>query len=582
MNYNYVSEKNHLLLLALLKAYGIRKVIASPGATNITLVASMQSDSYFELYSCVDERSAAYMACGLCEASGEPVVISCTGATSAREYMPALTEAYYRKLPVLAITSTQDISRVGHLIAQVTDRSVRPNDIVMESVHLQTVKDKNDEWDCTIKINKALQALTCHGGGPVHINLTTTYSRDFTVKELPQAVKIGHYTCMEELPALPEGRIAVFIGAHNIWTNQATQVLDDFCNSHDAVVFCDHCSNYRGKYRVLNSLIGLQTAYHSPLLDVDLLIHIGEVSGAYDAFTFCPKQVWRVSLDGKIRDQFKKLTAVFEMSEEYFFSKYITENKKDDNFYKDWQNEIENVNNLIPELPFSNIWVAQQTAPRLPQNSVLYLGILNSLRSWNYFETPSSIEEHSNTGGFGIDGIISTLIGSSFANHEKIHFAVVGDLSFFYDMNSLGNRHVMNNVRIMVINNGKGMEFRLINHNGAMFGEKTDEYIAAGGHFGNQSSQVVKNLAVNWGYEYLSASNKEEFSNAIDRFITSSLTDRPMVFEVFTDTEGETTALKMMEELIVDNKILLKSKAKEVAKSIIGERGKKMIKSFLK
>ena len=154
---------------------------------NITLVASMQYDSYFELYSCVDERSAAYMACGLAEASGEPVVISCTGATSAREYMPGLTEAYYRKLPVLAITSTQDISRVGHLIAQVTDRSTRPNDIVMESVHLQTVKDTTDEWDCTIKINKALHALYRHGGGPVHINLTTTYSRDYSVRELPLA-----------------------------------------------------------------------------------------------------------------------------------------------------------------------------------------------------------------------------------------------------------------------------------------------------------------------------------------------------------------------------------------------------------
>lgn len=582
MEYNYVSEKNHLLLLALLKAYGIKKVIASPGATNITLIASMQHDPYFELYSCVDERSAAYMACGLSEASGEPVIISCTGATSAREYMPGLTEAYYRKLPVLAITSTQDISRVGHLIAQVTDRSSRPNDIVMESVHLQTVKDTTDEWDCTIKINKALQALTRHGGGPAHINLTTTYSKNYSIKELPKVTKIGHYTATEMLPALPNGKIAVFIGAHNIWTEKTTQILDSFCSSNNAVVFCDHCSNYRGKYRVLNSLIGLQTAYHSPLLDIDLLIHIGEVSGAYDAFTFCPKQVWRVNPDGEIRDQFKKLTAVFEMPEEYFLSRYITENKKDDSYYKSWMKEIESINNKIPELPFSNIWVAQNTAPKLPENSVLYLGILNSLRSWNYFETPSTIEEHSNTGGFGIDGIMSTLIGSSFAHPNKIHFAILGDLSFFYDMNSLGNRHITNNVRIMVINNGKGMEFRLINHNGAMFGDKTDEYIAAGGHFGNQSPQVIKNLATNWGYEYLSASNKEEFKNVINRFTTPSLTEYPMVLEVFTDTEGETKALKMMEELIVDNKLAFKNKVKETVKSIIGDKGKDIIKTILK
>ena len=119
MEYKYVNEKNHLILLSLLKAYGIKRVIASPGATNITLVASMQHDPYFEMYSCVDERSAAYMACGMAEQTGEPVMLSCTGATSARDYMPGLTEAYYRKLPILTITSTQDVSKVGHLATQV-------------------------------------------------------------------------------------------------------------------------------------------------------------------------------------------------------------------------------------------------------------------------------------------------------------------------------------------------------------------------------------------------------------------------------------------------------------------------------
>lgn len=581
MDYKYVSEKNHLILLALLKAYGIRKVIASPGATNITLVASMQHDPYFELYSCVDERSAAYMACGLAESSGEPVVISCTGATSAREYMPGLTEAYYRKLPVLAITSTQDISRVGHLIAQVTDRSMRPNDIVMESVHLQTVKDKTDEWDCTIKINKALHALTRHGGGPAHINLTTTYSRDYSVRELPEARKISYYFYGDTLPKLPDGKIAVFVGAHNIWTPGETDILDEFCARHNAVVFCDHCSNYRGRYRVLNSLVGLQTNYHSPLLDIDLLIHIGEVSGAYDAFTFRAKQIWRVAQDGEIRDQFMKLTAVFEMSERYFFSKFIDSDVKDDSFIKEWNAEIENINLKIPELPFSNIWIAQQMASRMPKNSVLYLGILNTLRSWNYFETPASVEEHSNTGGFGIDGIVSTLIGSSFGKPNKIHYAVIGDLSFFYDMNSLGNRHIKNNVRILVINNGKGMEFRLINHNGAMFGDETDKYIAAAGHFGNQSPQVLKHLAADWGYEYMTAKDKKEFNAVIDRFLCPTITERPMVFEVFTDTLSETLALKTMEELMADNSVLLKNKAKDAVKSVVGEKGKRFLKSII-
>lgn len=134
----------------------------------------------------------------------------------------------------------------------------------------------------------------------------------------------------------------------------------------------------------------------------------------------------------------------------------------------------------------------------------------------------------------------------------------------------------------MVINNGKGMEFRLINHNGAMFGDETDKYIAAAGHFGNQSPQVLRHLAEDWGYEYMAASSKDEFNAVIDRFLCPEITDRPMVLEVFTDTVSETTALKMMEELVADNGILLKNKAKDAVTTVVGEKGKRFIKSILK
>lgn len=78
----YNSEKAIQVVVSLLKQYGIKKIIASPGGTNVTFVATIQQDDFFEIYSCVDERSAAYIACGLTAESGEPVAISCTGATS--------------------------------------------------------------------------------------------------------------------------------------------------------------------------------------------------------------------------------------------------------------------------------------------------------------------------------------------------------------------------------------------------------------------------------------------------------------------------------------------------------------------
>lgn len=132
----YTDEVNAQIVTALLKANGIKRIIASPGTTNIPITGSVQNDPFFEVYSSVDERSAAYLACGMANETGEPVVLSCTGATASRNYMPGMTEAYYRKLPVIAITSTASIIDVGHLLPQCIDRSIIPRDVARVSVTL--------------------------------------------------------------------------------------------------------------------------------------------------------------------------------------------------------------------------------------------------------------------------------------------------------------------------------------------------------------------------------------------------------------------------------------------------------------
>ena len=70
----YTRERNAQIVISLLKEHGINKVIASPGATNISMVGSLMNDSFFEIYSAPDERSAAYMACGMAAESVRPFV----------------------------------------------------------------------------------------------------------------------------------------------------------------------------------------------------------------------------------------------------------------------------------------------------------------------------------------------------------------------------------------------------------------------------------------------------------------------------------------------------------------------------
>lgn len=577
----YTNERNVQIVIALLKEYGIRKVIASPGTTNMTFVASIQNDSFFEMYSSVDERSAAYLACGLAAESGEPVVISCTGATASRNYMPGLTEAYYRKLPVLAITSHRGDASIGHLWDQQIDRRSIPNDIAKISVTVPLVKETADIRYCINEATKAILALTQHGGGPAHINMHTGYSQDFSVKELPKVRKVNLYTAFGELPELAEGkRIAIFIGSHKPFTIDETKAIDDFCAAHDSVVFCDHTSGYHGKYETHFSIFFTQDNYRSPLLNADILIHIGEVSG--DLARMNIGGVWRVSEDGQLRNTFGNLTHIFDMPEKVFFRLYTPEKfEVRTNYYDACQRELNEAFAKLPELPFSNVWVAQHVHNKLPENSYFHMGIYNSLRSYNFFTLPKSVTSSCNVGGFGIDGGVSSLIGASFACPNKLHIGVFGDLAFFYDMNVCGNRHVGNNVRILLVNNGKGNEFRNYGHYCSILGEDADEYVAAARHYGNKSNVLVKHYAEDLGYEYLHAETKKEFLECIDTFLNPLIGNKPMLLEVFTDTEGESGAIEIMRSFLNDSNTVIKNKIVGSVRTVLGKKGIETVKRIL-
>ena len=587
---NYSNEKNVQYLIAFLKEYKIKRVVASPGTTNLSFVASLQSDPYFEIYSCVDERSAAYMAVGIAEESKEPVVITCTGATASRNYFSALTEAYYSKLPILVVTGTKNEDRIGHLDNQLIDRRVAPNDVIVHREYISSIKDKEDEYFCQLKLNTALNELFRHGGGPVHINLQTLYSRDFSVTELPVVHRIRRftYTDAEGMPEIPTGRIGIFIGTHETFSDDLTQSLDRFCGTYDAVVFCDHTSGYYGKYKHNFGLVGSQKyATHPDIANLDLCIHIGEVSAEYAALgALKKKQVWRVSEDGEIRDLFRKMTCVFEMSEKDFFDFYSSDdNNQHEDYLKNCNRTYKEVYDKIPELPLSNVWMAYQLHDKLPKGSSIHFGILNSLRTWNLFTLPDGGQSCGNVGGFGIDGCMSSMIGASFVNPQKLFFGIFGDLSFFYDMNSAGNRHVGNNIRILLVNNGRGQEFRNFYHTGSLFGEDADKYIAAAGHFGAQSPMLVKHFAEDLGYEYMSATTKDEFLDKSSRFLSGEMYDKPIIFEVFTDTKDESDALLAMWSIEKSGSDYITGKVMDVfggKKAMAQFLGKKNISFFKK
>ena len=173
------------------------------------------------------------------------------------------------------------------------------------------------------------------------------------------------------------------------------------------------------------------------------------------------------------------------------------------------------------------------------------------------------------------------MMGAAMARPDKLFFGVFGDLVFFYDMNVMGNRHVGDNVRILMINNGKGNEFRLYCHPCSIFGEDAEPYMSAAGHYGNKSSQLVKHYAEDLGYEYLTASTKEEFLANVEKF-TDPVISKSMIFEVFTDSDSESDALKEIRNMISDSSVTLTRKLKSIVRNVVGASGVETIKKIIK
>ena len=92
------------------------------------------------------------------------------------------------------------------------------------------------------------------------------------------------------------------------------------------------------------------------------------------------------------------------------------------------------------------------------------------------------------------------------------------------------------------------------------------------------SPELVKHYAQDLGYEYLTASNKEEFSVALDRFVSLERTEYPMIFELFIDTANETDALFALKHIKKD----MKGQAKQMVKDMLGQRGLNIVRNFKK
>lgn len=564
----YTKVENVRMLLVLLKKHGIKHVVVSPGGTNIPIVQGLQQDPYFHCYSVVDERSAMYFAIGLYLQLGEPIATSCTSAQATRNYIPGLTEAYYKHTPILAITCSKHARYTHQEVMQAPNQVSLPEDCVKKSYPLPYIANQADRIICERMINEAILELTHNNFGPVQLNIPIIDSErlSFEDAELPVVRTINRYSSEDKWGiSLAGKRIMILAGESRGYTDEEKLLIQQFASTHNAVIYTNHLSNLhvenecQGNLLVSSMSQGLFDEGFAP----DILISIGGQTGDYPIFGKLVNnkslEHWRVSRDGYVVDTYDKLTKVFQCNYTTFFSRVMDLDPTTDNsYYCRWSSSLSTLKYDDIEVPFSNIYVAQQFHNLIPLGSTINFAILNSLRSWSLFPLDKTVNGYSPVAAFGIDGGMSIAIGQSYTT-DQLCFFVTGDLAFFYDMNSLGIRGIGNNIRIILVNNNRGAEF-------SMYGNPNEidlsTYISAENHNGSAEGWCIANK-----FKYISARTKEELKSHLSDFVSKG--SQSVVLEVFTTPEDEASALKNI--LAPNFKGSESENRKNKIKSLLGE-----------
>lgn len=527
------SHKTVHYLIALLKAYGINSIVASPGTQNSTFNFLVQEDKDFNCYSVIDERSAVYVAIGMANELNKPVAITCTGATAARNYMSGLTEAYYSETPIVACTFYDPWTHKYNIAPQYTDRSVSQNDIKAISVTLPEIKDDKDKINVLLEINAAL-SLAKYNHMPVHINCPNIYDYN---QELPTDIWTTeyHYEKFSELKSeLKNKKVAVHIGQHKKFTKEEECALSEFAKSYKIPVICDHSSNYQGENKVL--IAQLRYIVNADIRP-DIIIDIGGISGVYNKCgIFNNAVLWRITQNYKYSARMNRpLRKLLIGLEKNIFNELKNDEPANFDFFGIINSRISEIK--YPDFPLSTTLISQELAKHIPNNSILHLAILSALDGMNLFNLSKTVDVLCNLGGFGIDGPLSTAVGQSLVNKNKKVFLLTGDLAFFYDMNILGNRHIDKNLRIILVNNNEGAAMRFNPIMEKVWGEKQKVLVTAAGH--------NKNGAKSWaeanGFKYIFADTKESLSKQMEDFCKKDY-NAPVIFEVITTIENDKQA----------------------------------------
>lgn len=526
-------------LVEICRLKGIHQVVVSPGSRNAPLIELFFTKKEFQLHSIVDERSAGYYALGIALATQKPVILVCTSGTAVLNYGPALAEAYYQRVPLIAITA----DRPEELIDQQDNQTIRQKNVfqnfVKGSLHLEQPGSKaNNPLEQHMSIDEIINLASFGLKGPVHVNVPIA---EPLYVEFPQPypkIKISAPEKKETI--IPEELIMAWknnpkrmiVCGELLPDNELNRTLNSLANEKKAVVLAEAISNIKGN-KIISEIdrVVIDVASKNGEFEPGILITFGGPVVSKRLKKWLQKQKgivhFRIAEEEDNIDTYQNLTGFVEGNPAIIFKQLSEIDTVSGNYAETWQNVyFRNTtihNKIIQQLPYSDLKVFETIFKLSPENCILHLGNSSPVRYAQLFNLSKFDQVNANRGVSGIDGCLSTAAGFA-SQSDKTNLVILGDLSFLYDSNALWNSKLPPNLKIVVINNGGGGIFRMIP--GPKKLGAFQEFIEAGHHVD------IEKLVDAFSIEYFEVKSENELENSFQRFMESK--NRTSLLEIKT------------------------------------------------
>jgi len=558
----YSNKDNVNILTSLLVAYGIRHAVVCPGSRNSPIVHNLHECPHIECYPVTDERSAGFYALGMSLERDEPVAVCVTSGTALLNLAPAVAEACYQHVPLVVISADRPPQWIGQLDGQTLPQPDALGRFVARSVSLPSVTDTESHWYCNRLICEAMMEAAAKGGQPVHINVPLAEPLfEYDVEELPRESKI-----VMQRPSAHFADIERSGLRHDFWSARRPMIV--IGQTRYPLLKDDRLRSLRSHAVVLFEPLGsdVGTAH------VEEVLHaVGDDEGLlpdfvlYGGGTLVSKRLkqflrratdadfWEISDDGQLHDTFMRTKGVIEGS----LADVLPELESCLSETSTYEQVFETTFEPLPDTSaYVSRWQAllSQAAQRAEAFSPPYSQMAAvRLLEQRYAETGVPANFHyanssavrlaciyspgfvyCNRGVNGIEGSLSTAAGFSVVASRRV-VCVIGDLSFFYDQNALWNQNLRGNLRILLLNNGRGGIFNMLP--GLEQSPARDAYVAASHH------TSAEGICRQNGIVYLSASSMDELQPAVSTLLDME-SQRPVLLEVCTDAEADAAALR--------------------------------------